>query len=83
MPPAPSSARSLLIDVTEHKRIDDHLIESEDRTRAIFESALDALITMDAEGLVQEWNPAAEKPFGIPGTVRGRPGIAELIIPPR
>ena len=45
------------IDITERKRIDDILHESEARTRAIFESALDALITMDAEGRVQDWNP--------------------------
>ena len=45
------------IDITERKRADDVVRESEARTRAIFESALDALITMDAEGRVQDWNP--------------------------
>ncbi len=57
-------AVNMLIDVTERKQLDDHLRESEARTRAIFESSLDALITMDAGGLVQDFNPAAEKTFG-------------------
>jgi len=76
-------AVNMLIDVTEHKRIDDHLRESEDRTRAIFESSLDALITMGADGLVQDFNPAAEKTFGYTqAQALGRP-VADLIIPPR
>jgi PAS domain S-box-containing protein len=76
-------AVNMLIDVTEHKRIDDHLRESEDRTRAIFESSLDALITMDADGLVQDFNPAAEKTFGYTqAQALGRP-VADLLIPPR
>ena len=76
-------AISMLIDVTEQNRIDDRLRETENRTRAIFESSLDALITMDADGLVQDFNPAAEKTFGYTQAYAlGRP-VAELIIPPR
>src|SRR5207244_2407719 len=37
---------------------------SEARQRAILESALDCIITMDHEGKVVEFNPAAEKLFG-------------------
>ena len=70
------------IDITERKRIDDILHESEARTRAIFESALDALITMDAEGRVQDWNPAAEQMFGYSQSQATGRRIAELIIPP-
>ena len=70
------------IDITERKRADDIWRESEARTRAIFESALDALITMDAEGRVQEWNPAAEQMFGYSQSEAAGRTIAELIIPP-
>jgi PAS domain S-box-containing protein len=69
------------IDITERKRGDDIWRESEARTRAIFESALDALITMDAEGRVQEWNPAAEQMFGYSQSQAAGRTIAELIIP--
>ncbi|HKY70602.1 MAG TPA: PAS domain S-box protein, partial [Nitrospira sp.] len=70
-------------DVTERKRIDEAVRESEARTRAIFESALDALITMDADGRIQDFNPAAEQMFGYSHTEAIGRTVAELIIPPR
>ncbi|MDF2459691.1 MAG: putative Histidine kinase, partial [Nitrospira sp.] len=76
-------AVNMLIDVTEHKRIDDHLRESEDRTRAIVESSLDALITMDADGRIQDFNPAAEKTFGYTQAQALGRSLAELLIPSR
>jgi PAS domain S-box-containing protein len=51
-------------------------------TRAIFETALDGIITMDHEGRIAEFNPAAERIFGYRRSEAvGRP-LAELIIPP-
>ncbi len=50
--------------------------------RAILESALDCIITMDAEGIVQEWNPAAERTFGFTRAEAVGRELAELIIPP-
>src|SRR5437016_13203881 len=50
--------------------------------RAILESALDGIITMDASGRVREFNPAAERIFGFRrGEAVGKE-LAELIIPP-
>jgi PAS domain S-box-containing protein len=68
-------------DITQRKLAEDKLHESEERKAAIFESALDALITIDQEGKVVEWNPAAERIFGYTSQqVIGRE-MAELIIP--
>ena len=50
--------------------------------RAILESALDCIITMDADGIVQEWNPAAERTFGYTRAEAVGRELAELIIPP-
>jgi PAS domain-containing protein len=36
----------------------------EEFNRAILDSALDCIITMDATGRVREFNPAAERTFG-------------------
>ena len=77
----PARLTGVNIDITERKRADDVLRESEARTRAIFESALDALITMDAEGRVQDWNPAAEQMFGYSQSQAAGRMIDELIIP--
>jgi PAS domain S-box-containing protein len=50
-------------DVTERLRRETALRESEARQRAVFDTALDALITMDHEGRVVEFNLAAERPI--------------------
>ncbi|HKB37115.1 MAG TPA: PAS domain S-box protein, partial [Gemmataceae bacterium] len=56
--------------------------ESEARKAAILETALDGVITMDHQGRIVEFNPAAEAVFGYRrAEVLGRP-LAELIVPP-
>jgi PAS domain S-box-containing protein len=51
--------------------------------RAILESALDCIITMDASGRVREFNPAAERVFGFNRAEAVGKELAELIIPSR
>ncbi|SYZ71907.1 putative Histidine kinase [Candidatus Zixiibacteriota bacterium] len=48
-------------DITIRKRIQESLIESEARMRAMTDSAQDAIIIMDDSGNISYWNPAAEK----------------------
>ena len=38
--------------------------ETEDRTRAILDAALDCVVTIDHRGLITYFNPAAEETFG-------------------
>ena len=59
------------------------LAREEARKDAILRTALDCIISIDERGEVIEWNPAAERTFGI---VRERAlgrSLAELVIPPR
>jgi hypothetical protein len=59
------------------------LRQSEARKRAVLDTALDAILTIDADGKVAELNLAAERMFGYPrDEVVGRE-MATLIIPPR
>ncbi len=59
------------------------LPEAHEWRAAILESALDCIITMNAEGHVVEFNPAAERVFGHTlAEAQGRE-MAELIIPER
>jgi len=51
--------------------------------RAILDSALDCIITMDASGHVVEFNPAAERVFGFTRDEAVGQELAGLIIPPR
>ena len=50
--------------------------------RAILESALDCIITMDADGFVREFNPAAERVFGYRREDAVGQELASLIVPP-
>jgi PAS domain S-box-containing protein len=53
------------------------------RNAAVVEIALDCIITIDHDGRILEWNPAAERTFGHPrSAVLGRQ-LAETIIPPQ
>jgi diguanylate cyclase (GGDEF)-like protein/PAS domain S-box-containing protein len=55
---------------------------SEARKSAIFESALDCVVTMDSEGRILEFNPAAERTFGYSKAAVIGQEMAQLIIPP-
>lgn len=50
--------------------------------RALFDSALDCIISMDTEGMVTEFNPAAERVFGYTRDQAVGQELASLIIPP-
>jgi PAS domain S-box-containing protein len=54
----------VVTDLTERRQIEEALQESEARTRLIVETALDAVVTMDMEGLITGWNNQAERIFG-------------------
>ena len=51
-------------DVTERRATETALEASERQTRQILETAHDAFISIDADGLVTGWNPQAEASFG-------------------
>ena len=69
-------------DIGGRKRIEAALTKSEAGARAVLESALDAVVTIDHEGAILEFNPAAERIFGrrradvLGGSMR------DLLVPP-
>src|SRR5829696_934805 len=66
----------------ERRRDAETLREKEARHRAMLDAALDCVVTMDHEGRVVDFNPAAERTFGYSAPdVAGRE-MAELIVPP-
>lgn len=73
---------AIVNDITDAKRAEQALRDSEARKTAILESALDCIITMDHEGRVVEFNPAAEKTFGFSRHETLGRLVADLIIPP-
>jgi PAS domain S-box-containing protein len=68
-------------DITERKRGEEALRRSEARKRAIMETALDAVISVDYRGTIIEWNHAAEKIFGYSQELAMGRNLAGLIFP--
>jgi PAS domain S-box-containing protein len=73
---------AIAIDITEKKKAEDAIRESEERMRSVLESALDCVIAMDHQGRIVEFNPAAEKTFGYKRDEAIGQSLADLIIPP-
>lgn len=70
-------------DIGQQRAINRAIERSEARKTAIFETALDCIISMDSGGTIVEFNAAAEHTFGHDRkNVLGRE-LAEVIIPPR
>jgi PAS domain S-box-containing protein len=51
-------------DITERKRAESELRQAEERMRSVVDHVIDGIITIDVRGVVQSFNPAAEKLFG-------------------
>ncbi|MDP3720132.1 MAG: MASE1 domain-containing protein [Acidobacteriota bacterium] len=64
------------------KRVEREVIQEQRRTRAILDTALDAVIAMDHRGVITEFNPAAERVFGYRKQDALGRDLADLIIPP-
>ena len=64
------------------RRAENELSTSEARHRAVLATALDAIVGMDHEGRIVEFNPAAEITFGYSRDFAMGRAMAELMIPP-
>jgi PAS domain S-box-containing protein len=72
-----------MLDMTERKRAEDALRVSQAQKGAVIELALDGVIVVDEQGCILEFNPAAERIFGIKRADALGREMAELIMPAR
>ncbi|HWY32232.1 MAG TPA: PAS domain S-box protein [Candidatus Acidoferrum sp.] len=70
-------------DINGRKQAEENLRQSEALKRFILETALDAIILIDRDGKIQEWNPAAQKIFGYSREQAIGKSPDDLIIPRR
>jgi PAS domain S-box-containing protein len=68
-------------DIEELKQAEDAWRKAEERTRLIVESALDAVVAMDADGMIKDWNQQAEQVFGWTRSEALGRRMSETIIP--
>jgi PAS domain S-box-containing protein len=71
------------LDISERRRSEEALRASEQRTRLIVETAYDAFISMDADGLITDWNAQAEAIFGWSREEAIGKYLADTIVPPK
>ena len=74
---------ALPLDVTDRKRAEDALLQSEQRTRLIIDTALDAVITMRSSGAISDWSAQAERMFGWSRTEAVGRQMSDTIVPTR
>jgi PAS domain S-box-containing protein len=65
----------------ELKQFQENLRRAQDKTRLIIDTALDAVVTMDAEGIISSWNKQAAIIFGWNQTEAIGQRMSDMIIP--
>ena len=76
-------ASKIARDITEAKKAHEAVAESEQMSREIIATALDAFVQMDDVGRIREWNPQAEKIFGWSREEAMDKTLSDLIVPER
>lgn len=79
----PYRTAGICSDITQRKQATDELRQSESLKGAILASSLDCVVTIDHEGKIVEFNPAAEAAFGLTREQALGKDMVELIVPPR
>lgn len=77
----PIRTAGVATDITELKQAAESLKKSEAHKSSIVESALDCIITVDAQGVITEFNPSAEETFGHERAVVLGKQFADVIVP--
>lgn len=75
--------RDLQREIDRRETVERSLRDSEERFRLIVDSALDAVISMDSDGRILEWNTQAERTFGWIRQEAIGNELASLIVPPQ
>ncbi len=61
----PVGVRGIVLDITERKKMEDALRESEEKFRSVIEQSSDGILLMNDEGIVLDWNRCMELITGI------------------
>ena len=70
------------VDITEQKRTEQALRDSEDKSRAIVNTVIAGIITIDEQGIIETVNPATERIFGYAAAALIGHNVS-MLMPPR
>ena len=76
-----SEGVAFVLDLSEQKRAEEKVLKNEERTRLMLDEALDAVVTMDSDGVTTGWNTQAEVIFGWSREDAVGRRMSEIIIP--
>ena len=69
-------------DITERRKVEKALRDSQEKLHVIIETAMDAVVQINGDGIITDWNSRAEKTFGwTREEAIGRPMVDSLIPP--
>jgi len=68
-------------DITQQHKLKNHLSEKTLRLQRVIDVSMDAVIVMDEQGMINEWNPAAENMFGWSYAEVKKKPVHDIIIP--
>ena len=68
------------IDITERKLAEEALLTSEKLNKSITQTAVDAIISIKADGFILSWNKAAERIFGYTASEMLNKNLSEIIL---
>jgi len=74
---------ALALDVTDPRRAEEALRQSEHRTRLIIDTALDAVVSMNSSGVISDWSAQAASMFGWSRAEAVGKLMSETIVPLR
>lgn len=72
---------AIIVDITERKRTEKEISDSEEKRKLIMSGALDAIICIDTTEAITFWNKQAEEIFGWKETEALGQQLSELIVP--
>jgi PAS domain S-box-containing protein len=74
--------KELRVEIAERTRVEEVLRESQTRLRAIMDHVVDGILTIDERGIIEAYNPAAERIFGYtPAEIIGQ-NVRMLVVDP-
>ena len=76
-----ASMDDVRVQIAAREHAENTVLEIEQQARMIVESALDAVVGMDADGIITSWNKQAEEIFGWPRSEAVGRRMSETIIP--